>query len=365
MPLARFRLRTKIDIVPEATTRPAGEDRTTPASAGYAMPAEWEPHAACLMAWPTRQTLWLDRFDEAKRDYAAVARAVADFEPVLMVCLPGTAAEVTNMCGAAIEAIELPIDDSWTRDNGPIFVRDGAGRIAAVGFGFNGWGGRWPHDQDAQLPARIAGHLGMRLFSAPFVLEGGSILVDGQGTLITTEQCLLHPNRNPDLTRGDIEQGLREYLGVTTIVWLPNGHSLDVGPAGTDGHVDGVAQFIGPGRVLLEVPADPSSPDHRRGMENLERLREARDPHGETFEVSVLDPGPDAAVSYANHYLANGAVVVPIAGAAADRGALDFLESLYQGREVVAVPGDTLAYGGGGPHCITQQIPEGGAAPPA
>jgi agmatine deiminase len=351
--------------VHEATPRAAAEDRTTLASTGYAMPAEWEPHAACLMAWPTRQTLWHDRFDDAKRDYAAVAHAIADFEPVLMVCLPGTAAEVRNLCGGAIEAIELPIDDSWTRDNGPIFVRDGAGRIAAVGFGFNGWGGRWPHDEDAQLPVRIAEHLGMRLFCAPFVLEGGSILVDGQGTLITTEQCLLHPNRNPDLTREEIEQGLRDYLGVTTIVWLPNGHHGDVGPASTDGHVDGVVQFMGPGRVLLEVPADPASPGHRGGLENLDRLRGARDARGTAFEVSVLDPGTDPGVSYANHYLANGAAVVPVGGTDSDGGALEFLRTLYPGREVVAVPGRTLAYGGGGPHCITQQIPEGPAAPAA
>ena len=344
------------------------EDQSTPASAGYAMPAEWDRHAACLMAWPTRRALWHDRFDDAKRDYAAVARAIADFEPVLMVCLPGTAAEVTNMCGRAVDPLELTIDDSWTRDNGPIFVRDGAGRVAAVRFGFNGWGGRWPHDDDALLPVRIAEHLGMRLFSAPFVLEGGSILVDGQGTLITTEQCLLHPNRNPGLTREDIERGLRDHLGVTTIVWLPNGHHMDVGPAGTDGHVDGVAQFVGPGRVLLEVPADPASPGNRGGLENLERLRGARDARGRAFEVSVLDPGADASLSYANHYLANGAVVVPTLGTAsgtADNAALEFLRALYRDREVVAVPGETLDYGGGGPHCITQQIPDGNAEPPA
>jgi len=351
--------------VHEATTRPASEDRTTPAATGYAMPAEWEAHAACLMAWPTRRDLWRDRFDDARRDYAAVARAVADFEPVLMVCLPGAAADVRTMCGRAVEPIELPIDDSWTRDNGPIFVRDGAGRIAAVGFEFNGWGGRWPHDEDAQLPARIAERLGMRLFSAPFVLEGGSFLVDGRGTLITTEQCLLHPNRNPDLTREEIEQGLRDYLGVTTIVWLPNGHHMDVGPASTDGHVDGVVQFIGPGRVLLEVPADPASPGNRGGLENLDRLRRARDAHGREFEVSVLDPGTAPGVSYANHYLANGGAVVPVGGTDCDSRALEFLRTVYPDREVVAVPGRTLAYGGGGPHCITQQIPEGRPAPPA
>jgi agmatine deiminase len=337
----------------------------TPAAAGFSMPPEWAPHAACLMAWPTRRELWKHRLDEAKHDYAAVARAISDFEPVLMVCVPGAASEVGAHCGAAIETIELPIDDSWTRDSGPVFVRDEAGRVAAVKFGFNAWGDRWhPYDDDARLPERIAAHLGMRLFSAPFVLEGGSFLVDGEGTLITTEQCLLNPNRNPSLTRDQIEQGLKDYLGVTTVVWLPVGHSLDVGPEGTDGHVDGVAQFIAPGHVLLEAPADPAASEYGTGQLNLARLRAARDAHGRPLEVSVLDPGPSASVSYANHYIANGAVIVPTGGDVSDGPVLEFLTTVYPGREIVGVPGATLLFGGGGPHCITQQIPEGVAAPP-
>jgi len=340
-------------------------DASTPAATGFSMPPEWAPHAACLMAWPTRRELWKDRFDDALRDYAAVARAIAAFEPVLMVCSPGRSSEVRARCGAVVEVLELPIDDSWTRDNGPVFVTDGAGRIAAVKFGFNAWGERWhPFEDDARLPERIAAHLGMRLFRAPFVLEGGSFLVDGEGTLITTEQCLLNPNRNPDLTREEIEQGLRDYLGVTTVVWLPVGHSLDIGPEGTDGHLDGVAQFVAPGHVLLEAPADPAASEHGMGQVNLERLRASRDAHGRSFHVSVLDPGPGATISYANHYLANGAVIVPVADNPSDEPVLQFLATVYPDREVVAVPGATLSLGGGGPHCITQQIPEGPIARP-
>jgi agmatine deiminase len=337
---------------------------TTPAAAGFSMPAEWAPHAACLMAWPTRRELWKDRFDEAKGDYATVARAIADFEPVLIVCRPGDAAEVRHRCGTAVEIVELPIDDSWTRDSGPIFVRDGEGRIAAVKFGFNAWGERWhPYEDDARLPERMAAHLGMRLFSAPFVLEGGAILVDGEGTLITTEQCLLDPNRNPGLTRAEIEQGLHDYLGVTTIVWLPYGHSLDVGPEGTDGHVDGIAQFVAPGHVLLEAPSDAAASEQRTGLANLATLRAARDARGRPFAVSVLDPDARASVSYANHYLANGAVIVPVGDDASDRAVLEFLASVYPEREIVSVPGAALLFGGGGPHCITQQIPAGPVAP--
>jgi agmatine deiminase len=336
------------------------EAAITPASAGFSMPAEWSRHSGCLMAWPTRRELWQDRLDEAKRDYAAVARTVGDFEPVLMVCTPGAAAEVKDLCGGAIEVLELPIDDSWARDSGPVFVTNPAGQVAAVRFGFNAWGERWrPYGDDALLPVRVASHLGMQLFSAPFVLEGGAFLVDGEGTVVTTEQCLLNPNRNPAMSRQDIEQGLREYLGVTTIVWLPVGHSLDVGPAGTDGHVDGVAQYVAPGHLLLEAPSDLSSPEFSTGQRNLTHLSQARDARGRTFTVSHLDPGTDSAVSYANHYLANDAVVVPVGGAATDEGVLEYLRSVYPSRQVIPVPGDTLAFGGGGPHCITQQIPAG------
>ena len=341
------------------------DESITPAAAGFSMPAEWEPHAACLMAWPSRLDLWGDRLDDAKRDYSLVARAIGDFEPVLMACAPGAAGEVRDHCGSAVETVELPLDDSWARDSGPIFVRDAAGRVAAVKFGFNAWGDRWhPYDDDARLPERIAAHLGMRLFRAPFILEGGAILVDGEGTLITTEQCLLNPNRNPTMTRGEIEQGLKDHLGVTTVVWLPVGHVLDSGPAGTDGHIDGVAQYLAPGRLLLEAPSDPAADAHDGGQANLALLGTRRDARGRRFDVTILDPGTDPGVSYANHYIANGAVIVPTEGAPGDEPVLDFLATVYPGREIVAVPGATLSFGGGGPHCITQQIPAGPAAPP-
>jgi agmatine deiminase len=341
------------------------EEEITPAAAGFSMPAEWTRHSGCLMVWPTRRELWRGRFEEAKRDYTAVARAIGDFEPVTMVCTPGAASEVKNLCGSAAEALELPVDDSWARDSGPVFVTNAAGQVAAVRFGFNAWGERWrPYGDDALLPVRIAAHLGMRLFSAPFVLEGGAFLVDGEGTVVTTEQCLLNPNRNPAMTREDIEQGLRDFLGVTTVVWLPAGHSLDVGPAGTDGHVDGIAQYVSPGHLLLEAPSDPSSPEYDTGRRNLMLLSQAHDARGRTFTVSRLDPGADSSVSYANHYLANDAVIVPVGGAAKDEGVLEYLRSVYPSRQVIPVPGDTLAFGGGGPHCVTQQIPAGVAAAP-
>jgi agmatine deiminase len=313
------------------------------------------------MAWPCRRELWRDQLDEAKADYASVARAIAAFEPVLMVANPGEATDVRHRCGAGVDVLELPIDDSWMRDSGPIFVRDAAGRLAAVGFRFNAWGNRWhPHDADAAVPEAIARHLGLPFYRAPLVLEGGAILVDGEGTLLTTEQCLLNPNRNPELDRGGIETALRDYLGIREIVWLPFGHSLDVGPEGTDGHVDGIASYLSPGRVLLEVPADPAASEHASGKANAAVLAGARDAAGRPFMVTTLDPGPAAALSYANLYLANGAAIVPLAGDSTDEPVLQSLREVFPDRTVVGVPGATVAFGGGGPHCITQQVPAGG-----
>ena len=332
----------------------------TPAELGFAMPAEWEPHAGCLMQWPSRADLWDGTLDSAKADYATVARAIADFEPVVMVCAPGSAADVTDLCGAGVTPWEIPINDSWARDSGPAFVRDGEGRFAVVSFRFNAWGERWhPYADDDALPARVAERLGLPVFDAPMVLEGGAYFVDGAGTVLTTEQCLLNPNRNPSMTRAQIEKTLCDHLGASTVIWLPYGHSLDTGPAGTDGHVDGVAQWVSPGRVLLELPTDPASSEYDRALANLAALTSARTADGGEVEVLPLDPGGDGEVSFANHYLANGAVIVPVNGDSRDDAPLASLTVVYPDREIVGVPGAVLAYGGGGPHCITQQVPLG------
>jgi agmatine deiminase len=323
------------------------------------MPAEWEPHEACLMEWPTvtRRDFWADRFEEAKRDYASVATAIAAFERVVMVCDPDQQAEVRRYIGEGVEVLPIPIDDSWMRDNGPIFVRDDKGRVALVHFRFNSWGERYlPYDRDAQVPRHIAAHLGIRRYEAPFVLEGGSFFVDGEGTLITTEQCLLNPNRNPTMSREQIEDGLRDYLGVETIVWLGLGHSTD---RDTDGHIDGIAPYLEPATVVLLAPEDPEDPDHDRGRDNLERLRRARDARGRSFEVIPFDTRPPGVVPYLNFYLPNGGVIVPVADRPEDEQALDQIAKLFTDREIVPVAGETLCYGGGGPHCITQQVPVG------
>ena len=323
------------------------------------MPAEWAAHQACLMEWPTqtRKGLWAGLFGDAKRDYAAVARAVAAFEPVIMVADPAQAAEARDQCGAGVEILPVPIDDSWMRDNGPIFVSDRSGRLALVHFQFNAWGGRFlPFDRDAAVPAAIAAHLGMRRYVAPFVLEGGSFFVDGEGTLLTTEQCLLNPNRNPGLSRGDIERGLRDFLGAEVVVWLGLGHSAD---RDTDGHVDGIAQYVRPGSVMIHAPGELADPDHDRGRENVRRASEATDAGGRRLAVIEFDCGSPGGISYMNFYLPNGGVVVPVAGAPEDEAALAQIVAAFPDREIVSVPGRTLHEGGGGPHCITQQVPAG------
>lgn len=317
------------------------------------------------MAWPTRESLWGAHFEPAKDDYAAVARAVAAFELVTMVCVPGAAGEVRDRCGSGVEPLELPIDDSWMRDNGPIFVTDARGEVAMVHFRFNAWGDKFhPYDLDAQVPARLAEVLGVRRYEAPLVLEGGSFFVDGEGTLLTTEQCLLNPNRNPERSREEIEDLLGGYLGVERVVWLPTGMADD---RDTDGHVDGVAQIVRPGTVMLLHPTDPRDPDTPLGRANAERLAAARDARGRAFEiidvpvtasVPVEGYGP-VSIPYLNFYLVNGGVVVPTGGVPEDERALELIAAAFPDREVVPVPGAIISFGGGGPHCITQQIPEG------
>jgi agmatine deiminase len=322
------------------------------------MPAEWARHERTLMAWPTRLDLWGDQLEAARTEYAATANAIAAFEPLTVVCAtPDEAAQARAALTAAAEVIELPMDDSWLRDCGPIFVV-GDGRRAGVHFGFNSWGGKFePWDRDAAVGALLVEHVGDRCYTAPFVLEGGSIAVDGEGALLTTEECLLQPNRNPGMSREEIEAGLREHLGAETIVWL--GHGL-VEDRDTDGHVDMIAAFTRPGEVLLQT-LEAGSPSHERMADNRARLVAAG---LEVVDFPILPKvevaGEEVTVAHLNLYLCNGAAIVALAGVGTDDEALERIGAAYPGREVVGVPGRVIAYGGGGPHCITQQVPDAG-----
>jgi agmatine deiminase len=321
------------------------------------MPAEWAPHERTIMCWPARESMWQERFAQAQADHAEVANAIAAFEPVLMAADPRFAAEARRLCGEDVEVVELPLDDSWARDSGPIFVAGGDGERAGVQFGFNGWGEKFtPYDEDALFATRVLELLGERRLDAThMILEGGSIAVDGEGTLIATEQCLFEEHRNPGLSRAQLELELREHLGIERVVWLGRGLVED---HDTDGHVDNICAFISPGRVVLQTVADEANPNFEHCQDNLRRLREAGlDVVELPWLPYVAGEEPAVVVPYTNFYICNGALIVPTRGEETDTEALALLESLYPGREAVPVAGETLALGGGGVHCITQQVP--------
>jgi agmatine deiminase len=341
-------------------------DRRTPRDDGFAMPPEWDAHQLTLMSWPCRPETFVvssrgfgpEAYGQAQAQQAAVANAVCEFEPVLMLVREQQLGEARRMLSSKIELLEAELDDSWMRDNGPIFVRDAQGRLALVHFGFNGWGDRaQPTGFDSRVPELIAAHLRVRRYVAPMVFEGGSFFVDGEGTMITTEQCLLHENRNPELSRQQIESTLSEYLGIDRVVWLAEGHYEDFS---TDGHIDDVAHFLSPGRVILHAPSNPAHPDHEKGIDNASRLRTTPDARGRAIEVVEFDTGHAEGIPYLNLYVCNGGVVAPIANTPDDEAALAQIRAAYPRREIVTVQSDVLFLaGGGGPHCITQQVPAG------
>lgn len=321
------------------------------------MPGEWAPHERCVMAWPARSSMWGTQFAAAKADYAEVARAVARNEPVLMVANLGAGAEAAAACANAdVEVVEWPIDDSWTRDMGAVIVTDGSHR-SGVDFVFNSWGKKFlPYDEDARFAERMCDALSIaRIDTAPFVLEGGSITVDGNGTLVTTEQCLLNSNRNPELSRVEIADELRRWLGAERIVWLAHGILED---DDTDGHVDNVAAFVAPGRAIAQTTSDRDDPNYERLRQNVTKLRDAGI---DVVELDVLPAaivdGERVVVPPLNAYIANGTVVVPVLDGEPARRSLAIWHEVLPDREIVGVPGATLAYGGGGVHCITQQVP--------
>ena len=322
------------------------------------MPAEWEPHELTLMGWPTeirRADLWHDQLGAARSVHATVAAAIARFEPVLMVANAEDVDHATQACGEDVEVVALDIDDSWFRDSGPVFVRGDDGRRLGIDFGFNAWGDSFePYDADQEVAAALLDHLGVeRVDATDFVLEGGSIAVDGAGVLVTTERCLLNPNRNPHLDRDAIEDRLRRHLGVDRIVWLADGIAED---EGTDGHVDNVVSFVAPGVALLQGCDDPANPNHAIAADNRTRLEDAGI---QVVEVTSLPyatvSGVVVPVPYVNLYVCNGAVMVPTVDGGEPRW-LDAVGDRFGDREVVALPGEVLAFGGGGVHCITQQV---------
>jgi agmatine deiminase len=356
---------------------------STPAADGFRMPAEFEPHTGCWMAWPERTDNWRRGAEPAQAAYVAVATAIAASEPVTM----GVSAEQFERCRsllpASVRVVELATDDAWLRDTGPTFVVDGAGGLRAVDWRFNAWGGLEgglysPWDRDDRVAATVAEAEGADRYRAPLVLEGGAIHVDGKGTVLATEQCLLNPNRNPELSREQVEAALLAYLGAEKVVWLGRGVFEDE----TDGHVDNLACFARPGVVLLTWSEDESDPQHEISREARERLEAATDVRGRSFEIVTLpSPGPltikaeeaegvevtdgtkprragdRLAGSYVNFYLGNTRLVAPLLDERTDAEATAVLRRCFPEHEVVGVPAREILLGGGNIHCITQQVP--------
>ena len=346
-------------------TKRLDADDPCPARDGYVMPAEWAPHVRTWMCWPCRTEAWggPEGLLRAKQAYARVARAVSSFEPVTMVVRPQDTAEARLASAGKVAIFEAPLDDSWARDMGPSFLVGPDGRRAGVAWHFNAWGNKYhPYTDDAALGGKILAEADVRTYRGPLVCEGGAIHVDGEGTLITTEQCLLNANRNPHLDRQQVEERLALFTGARRILWLGEGFSDEE----TDGHVDNIACFAAPGRVIVGVPSSKSHPDYEPVLEAIRRLGEARDAEGRRLEiVEIAQPkkpksdfrGRPLQASYINFYLTNGGLVMPAFDDPHDERARDALAECFPGRDILQIDALDIVEGGGGIHCITQQEP--------
>jgi agmatine deiminase len=340
-------------------------DDPCPARDGFSMPAEWDAHKRTWMAWPCRIEAWggPEGLLRAKQAYARVARAIASFEPVTIAARPQDFSEVKFACAGKTEVFEVVIDDSWARDSGPTVLRGPDGARAGVQWQFNAWGNKYfPFADDAKFASNVLEREGLKIYRAPLVCEGGAIHVDGEGTLLTTEQTLLNANRNPNLTQQEIEEALALYTGIRKVIWLGEGFSDEE----TDGHIDNIACFAGAGRVLLGIPQFKNHPDYEPVMDAKRRLLEARDAQGRALEVIELPQPHEKKVdwqgrmlqaSYINFYLPNGGIVMPAFNDLNDEKARAVLADCFPGRDILQVDALDIVEGGGGIHCITQQEP--------
>jgi agmatine deiminase len=357
---------------------------STPARDGFAMPGEFAPHAGCWMLWPERPDNWREAARPAQLAFAQVAAATARFEPVTVGVSAAHYREARALLAEPVRVVDMAHDDAWMRDVGPTCVVNAAGRVRGVDWQFNAWGGLagglyFPWDQDELVARKVLDAEGLDRYRAPLVNEGGAVHVDGEGTALVTEECLLSRNRNPQLARGDIERLLREYLGVSAIIWLGKGVFKDE----TGGHIDNLACFARPGVVCLTWTDRRRDPQYPISLDAWERLREARDARGRRLQVVRLPmPGPLAMSareaagvvpyegtrarirgerlpgSYVNFYIANGGIVMPLLDPRTDRQAASRLKRLFPRRRLVGVPAREILLGGGNIHCITQQIPQ-------
>jgi agmatine deiminase len=348
--------------------------RLRPAELGFYMPAEWRPHTATWLTWPKDPLTWPDRVPQVEEIYLQMMAALAPHEIVnLLVDDEATEAAVRRRCNFAaatnLRFHQVRTVDSWIRDYGPNFLINDNGGLAYNHWIFNAWGNKYEElKRDSAIPALLEPLLKVPRFEPEIVLEGGSIEVNGRGCVLTTEQCLLNSNRNPTLSRDEIEKHLRDYLGVAKVLWLKEGIVGD----DTDGHIDDIARFVSPQKIVCAVEDDPSDANYEILQDNLQRLREMTDAQGNRFEIVTLpmpgvvagstDPGERnlerLPASYANFYIANNVVLAPIFGHANDERALAVLQNVFPDRRVIGINCEPLVWGMGTIHCVTQQQPE-------
>lgn len=356
---------------------------STPRADGFRMPAEWEAHSGCWMLWPERSDNWRNGAKPAQHAFAAVAQAISQGEPVTVCASPAQYSAARELLHPDVRVVEMTSNDSWIRDCGPSFVVNDLGRVRGIDWQFNAWGGLrdglyFPWDQDDLVGEKVLEFERSDRYVPDFILEGGSIDVDGEGSVLVTEQCLLNANRNPEKTQAQIENLLREYLGVSQIFWLAKGVYLDE----TDGHIDNFCRFVAPGKVVLTWTEDQTDPQHAISHAALLRLAGMRDAKGRALEVHKLHQpkpilitadeaagidrvhgtilrtaGDRMAASYVNFYIANQLIVMPSFDDPFDAPAKAMLAELFSGRSIVSVPGREILLGGGNIHCITQQEP--------
>jgi agmatine deiminase len=338
---------------------------------GYRLPAEWEPHAATWIAWPHRRATFLGDFAVIPEFFARFIRLLAPWEPVKVIATGAALADARDrLRGVAhVECIDIPTNDSWLRDTGPVFLSprqqgmkgQGTSRPVAVCWEWNAWGGKYPPwDLDAKVSGAIASRLGMTVVSPGVVLEGGAIETDGEGTLLVNHRCVDDPKRNPGMSRGELERVLCTQLSIDRVIWL-GGELLG---DDTDGHIDQLARFVSPGCVVAARQPDRLDPNHASLAENLKQLAAAVDARGRRLEVIPIDipprftfAGTQLPASHLNFYVANGAVMVPVFGARTDDPAIRTLAACFPGRRIVPVDCQELVRGRGALHCITRDQP--------
>ncbi len=344
----------------------------SPAALGYRMPAEWAPHRGTWLSWPHKEESWPGKFEPVPGIFTRMVAELVPHEEVHINVVDEAMASgvraLLRRAGVPLDRVFLhlhPTNDAWCRDHGPVFIhREAGGKVeqAVVDWGYNAWGGKYPpYDLDDEIPVRVAEAFGLPLFQPGIVMEGGSIDVNGRGTLLTTEACLLNPNRNPRLGREDIERHLRDYLGVTHFLWLGDGIAGD----DTDGHVDDLTRFVDERTVVTVVEEDPYDENFKPLVENLERLRTMTDQDGRPLRVvelpmprAMYQDGQRLPASYANFYIANGVVLLPTYDPERDEQARATLQALFPTRRVVGIDCTDLVWGLGAFHCVSQQWPQ-------